>query len=141
LASELLARALEGKTGPCHQIDNSHLIDEYKSLEARLAIVRDLERVSSRSFSTFAKASRFFILLNIKEGQGIGETRAFAFGNVSQATQKYTQLEREYEGRGDVVLVGAGEQDAIRLAYTNYFADAQSFVGNVREALSVLSIK
>jgi hypothetical protein len=46
----------------------------------------------------------------------------------------------ELEGQADVVLVGASEQDAVKLAYTNYFGDASLFISRLDQALDVLDL-
>ena len=51
------------------------------------------------------------------------------FSDNRKAVESYSELERKFEGKADVVLVGAGvEQDSVRLAYTNYFSDASEFL-------------
>jgi hypothetical protein len=139
LAAEIVARGLEDMEGCLSGVPLADVLEEFDELEKATRIVSDLDRVSTREFSQFAKAVRFFVLVNIREGEEAGKTLAIPFESAARAIAQYSLVEKEYEGIGDVVLVGAGEQDAIRLAYTNYFADARSFLADLDTARKKLS--
>lgn len=128
LCSELLARCAEDKLGPCPELSNKELFQEYQSLENELHVIQRLRDLSSYQFQKFARSSKLFILINYTSGRKVGCFEAEGFKKVFDAVERYAILEEELQNQADVVLVGAGQQDAIKLAYTNYFSDASDFI-------------
>lgn len=64
LTSELLARAHEETSGYCKELDDKTLIGEFMQLEKKTGAIDRLRQLSSSQFTTFAKNSRLFILIN-----------------------------------------------------------------------------
>lgn len=128
LASEILSRSQEGTTGFCDGIRTSEVLSEFDYLENATHAVGRLRNLTSTNFSKFARSSKLFILINFVAGKREGEFEAEGFADNRSAAERYSQLEAELQGEADVVLVGASEQDAIKLAYTNYFSDASIFI-------------
>lgn len=62
----------------------------------------------------------------------VGELRILTYESAPEALRELFRLEKEQPG-SDIVLVRADTNDAIRLAYKNYFSDAREFVHLVEE--------
>lgn len=140
LASELLARAHEGMPGKMVDMDDRDIHHEFNELEGRVRAINHLRQLSSSEFARFARSSRLFILVNPFPENGSEVFHAIGFSDNRSAVERYAELEKEYQGRADVVLVGASEQDAIRLAYTNYFSDASDFLRLIDAATAKMNI-
>lgn len=139
LASEILARGHEGVPGYCADIPTPQLLEEFDELEHRMHAVARLRGLTSSAFRRFARSSRFFILINYVEGDRAGTSDASGFYDGRMALEAYSKLEKELQGEADVVLVGAGEQDAVKLAYTNYFSDASMFIKELDSSMIILT--
>jgi hypothetical protein len=107
-------------------------------LENSVHAIARLRNLTSSDFRRFARTSKLFILVNYTSGPNEGRFEAFGFVDNSSAVQRYSQLEKELQDLADVVLVGASQQESIKLAYTNYFSDASQFLNNLDEALNIL---
>lgn len=128
ICSEILSRAHESMPGPCGNVSDSDLLNEFDELEHNIHVIARLRNLMSSSFTEFARKYKLFILVNYTSGNEAPQTQAFGFFDNKSAVERYSRLESELQGRADVVLVGAGQQDAIKLAYTNYFSDASQFI-------------
>lgn len=138
LSSEILSRALEGMPGHCADMSIKDLIDQYTSLEHEIHAVARLRNLTSSQFRSFARTAKLFILINYIEGPRAGEFEAERFYDNRTAAERYSALEEELQEQADVVLVGASEQDAVKLAYTNYFGDASLFINRLDRSLEIL---
>ena len=138
IASEILARSHESRIGPCPDVVTKDLIAEYEALEGKMHAIARLRELTSSTFTRFARSNRLFILVNYVEGEKTGQTDAQGFSETKAAVERYNLLEKQLQGVADVVLVGASEQDSIRLAYTNYFSDASFFLSAIDGGVSLL---
>jgi putative GTP pyrophosphokinase len=138
LASEILARGRERVLGSCADTPTRQILEEFDALEHRMHAVARLRGLTSTAFRRFAVSSRFFILVNYIDGEFSGTTEAQGFSDSKMALETYSKLEKDLQSVADVVLVGAGEQDAIKLAYTNYFSDASMFIQELDSSIAVL---
>lgn len=134
IASELLSRAHEGVPGHCADASVEELVKEFKKLELTYRSIARLRELSSSEFGQFARSTKLFVLVNFFEPQEFGPLAAYGFSDNRSAVENYEKLEKEHQGRADVVLVGASEQDAVKLSYTNYFSDASIFLRLLDEA-------
>ena len=139
LTSEILSRALEGVPGYCADMSLNELVEEYHHLENEVHAVARLRNLTSSQFRSLARTAKLFILINFVDGPRSGEFEAERFFDNRTAAERYSILEAELEGQADVVLVGASEQDAVKLAYTNYFGDASLFITRLDRALESLA--
>lgn len=137
ICSEMLSRAHEGMPGFCGQMSNAQVLSEYQALEGELHAVARLRNLTSSEFQKFARTSKLFILINYTSGSREGTFEAEGFFDNASALARYSQVEADLQDQADVVLVGSSQQDAIKLAYTNYFSDASGFL----TALDKASIK
>ncbi|MDQ1193558.1 putative GTP pyrophosphokinase [Brevundimonas vesicularis] len=140
LASEILSRALENMPGYCASMSIRDVVEEFRHLESNVHAIARLRNLTSSQFRTFARSARLFILINYIDGPKSGQFEAERFFDNRTAAIRYSELEAELQGQADVVLVGASEQDAVKLAYTNYFGDASLFIKNLDTALDRLSV-
>lgn len=138
LCSEALSRALEDRPGFCSEIENAILLDEINHLEGELHAISRLRNLTSSEFQEFARTSRLFILVNYTSGDKEGSFEAEGFSDTASAVARYSELEASLGDEADVVLVGSNQQDAIKLAYTNYFSDASGFIYALDKALTAL---
>lgn len=139
ICSEVLARAFDGMTGCFPEISNKDLIQEFQYLEEELRTIQRLRELSSSEFQSFARKAKLFILINYTSGTKAGQFEALSFSDNSSAASMYSKLEHDLSEVADIVLVGASQQDAIKLAYTNYFSDASAFISFINEAVRKLA--
>jgi putative GTP pyrophosphokinase len=136
LCSELLSRRYEDVPGPCPNMETDDVVHELDDLEADIHAIGRLRNLTSSKFREFARSSKLFILINYMSGPEEAQFRAEGFSDNASAVRRYTELEAELQNKADVVLVGSSQQDAIKLAYTNYFSDASIFIRLVDSARS-----
>jgi len=60
--------------------------------------------------------------------------QVFRYDNTIKAIHEYGRLEREHEGKADVVLVRAATDASIREAYRNYYSDVEAFLEYIRDS-------
>jgi ppGpp synthetase/RelA/SpoT-type nucleotidyltranferase len=138
LASDILSRAHEGMPGFCADLGSSEILGEFDRLESKTRVISRLRGLTSSEFVQSAKGSRYFILVNYLSGPEEGKSQAFAFKSADFALMKYSELESDLFSKADIVLVRAREQDAIKLAYTNYFSDASQFLDYLERGRDIL---
>lgn len=138
LASDILSRYHEGMFGYCGDKNNQEIIDEFFHIESNTHALARLKGVTSSKFNKVAQSAKLFVLVNFYDPESEIPFEAFPYYDNRSAAEGYIRLEQEYQDRADVVLVGATDQDAVRLAYTNYLYDASIFIDLFEEAVSGL---
>lgn len=139
ICSEILARTHETRTGFCADASEIDLVKEYQALEGDLHAIHRLRNLTSSEFQNFARSSRLFILINYTSGPKETQLEALGFSDNASAVSRYSEIEAELQDVADVVLVGASQQDSIKLAYTNYFSDASGFITALDSSMKQLS--
>ncbi|MDQ0391803.1 RelA/SpoT domain-containing protein [Labrys monachus] len=139
LCSEILSRYHEDRTGFCTEVDSGDLLEEFRDLESKIHAISRLRSLTSSAFQKFARTSKLFILVNYTVSDKEGHFEAEGFTDNASAVVRYSELEKQLEGKADVVLVGASQQDAVKLAYTNYFSDASEFIAALDTAVEDLA--
>jgi putative GTP pyrophosphokinase len=134
LASELLARAHENKTGPFPNAPDREILDDFLQLDTELRLMQTLKGLNSAKGDVTDK--RNSILIFSKEG--VLEVRSFR--DATDALRALFELEKQMPDR-DVVLVRADTSEDVRLAFRNYFTDAREFVRLIDTACTKLSGK
>lgn len=134
VASELLARTEEGRTGFLHDLSDKKVAREFGSLNRELGIVRRL--ANAVASNPEIQSARNTILIFHFDGPVQLDVRTFS--SITPAQHAYSRLERELEGRADVVLVKAQSAEHLRRAFQNYFTDAGDFVRMVTDAYEAL---
>lgn len=131
LSSELLARAHEGLYGPLPHMADADVVGRFKDLDDDLSLLQTLRAVNqARGEITVHKN----IILIWSEGGGL---ETLSFNDAGEAVRRLFDLENRYPDR-DIVLVRASSTEAVRLAFRNYFSDAQEFIRLVDAACEKL---
>jgi len=134
LASELLSRTMEDRQGYLVDTPNRDVAREFGALNRELGVVRRLtEAVAS---NPRIEKDRNTILIFHFQGEQRLEIRSF--DSITPAQREYSELEKEFAGKADVVLVKAERVDDLRRSFQNYFTDAQEFVSLVTDAYNAL---
>lgn len=132
LASELLARAHENRTGPFQTASNQEVLDEFLKMDSELHLMQTLGSLNRTKGDTTDK--RNAILIFSKKG----ELEIRNFRDATDALRALFELEKKMPDR-DIVLVRADSSEEVRLAFRNYFSDARDFVKYVDNACTKLS--
>lgn len=138
LASELLARRFEDRTSAFPAAPYREMRDELLHLENQTRILQLFRRVNSKIVDIDFKKNNILIfpLVGRLEDENESELRIESFFAVTPAISRYNALEKELEGRADVVLVRADSFENLRVTFRNYFADTSEFTANLDDALS-----
>lgn len=121
LASEILSRAHEGKTGPFPDYSNGELLQRFENVDKEIHIIRTLTGLNSSE--TVYTDSRNSILIFKDDGS----LEVKSFKEAPDALRELFRLERDFPTL-DVVLVKADTNEEIRMAFKNYFSDAKDFI-------------
>ena len=137
VASEILARRYEQMTScyPDETWDN--LKDRLVELEEETRILQLFRRVNSKVVNIDFKMNNILIFPFVSEAEeNESDLEIMPFYSVNIALEMYNNLEKELEGRADVVLVRADNFENLRITFRNYFADTTEFVQNLDSALA-----
>lgn len=136
VASEILARKYEGMNASLPSLTWEELCEELHSLEEQARILQLFRRVNSKVVDIDFRINNILIFPFVIESQeNENELEVIPFRNVNAAIERYDQLEKEFEGRADVVLVRADNFENLRITFRNYFADTTDFVHFLDDAL------
>ena len=121
LASEILARADERRKGPFPDKADRDVVREFLEMELKISLMQTLRglNVANTEISTNRNAILIF--------PEVGDLEVKTFRDATDALRALFALERERPGT-DIVLVRADTTDEVRLAFRNYFTDAQDFI-------------
>jgi hypothetical protein len=132
LASEILARAHEKLNGPLPELLDRDLTSQFLTLDKELGLLRMLRGLNSANKMVSNKRNTILIF----SSTGIPDVRTYR--NARKALLALFELERTMPDR-DIVLVRADTSDDVRLAFRNYFSDAQEFIALVESGCSKLA--
>lgn len=132
LASEILARAHEGVTGPFPHLSNANLLGEFLKIDKELALIQTLKGLSLAKTEISDKRNT---ILNFSED---GSLDIKSYRDATDALRALFELERKFP-KNDIVLVRADTSDEVRLAFRNYFNDAREFVRLVEAGCTKIS--
>lgn len=135
VASELIARAHEGGTGPLPDLANRDLVQEFSTLDNELGVMERLTRAVS-SNPPIPRGKNVILVFHLKGDQRLDVQ---SYDSITPAQEAYARLEKELEGEADIVLVKAEHAEDLKRAFQNYFTDAREFVRLVRDAARKLS--
>ena len=121
LASEILARAHESRTGPFPDISDRELTSQFLQVDKELGLLRTLRGLNAANGAISNKRNAILIF------SGTGELEVRSFRDAPDALRALFELERTMPDR-DIVLVRADTSDEVRLAFRNYFSDARDFI-------------
>ena len=134
LASEILARTFEDKKSFLGHLSDNEVVEMFDRLNSKIDFAKKLklldviqERVSERKNT---------ILMFEDETK----LRMWDFPTVPKALEELVKLEREKPDK-NIVLVRADKGKDMRIAFKNYFSDANDFIDKVFQGRSILSSK
>jgi len=131
LASEIIARAYENRSGCYPDVGSADLVRRFKTLEDEIHVLRILRGLN---ISTQKMGGRKNVILSVSID---GKLDLFTYAKGADAIRKYFQLEKLQNG-ADVVLVKGDTGADIRLSYKNYFSDPNDFLRYVEKGSSKL---
>lgn len=132
LASEILARAHENRTGPYPELSNENLVHKFLEIDKELLLVQTLSGLSQAK--THISEKRNTILIFSEDGSL--ETKSYR--DATDALRALFELEKKHP-TNDIVLVRADSSDEVRLAFRNYFNDADEFVRLIESGCTIIS--
>ncbi len=121
LASEILARAHESRTGPFPDVSDRDLLEEFLILDQELGLLQTLRGLHQAKSDISDKKNSILIF------DPAGELTIRSYRDATDALRDLFELEKELPGK-DIVLVRADSSDEVRTAFRNYFTDAREFV-------------
>lgn len=132
-ASELLARAHEGRRGPFPNLSDREVLEAFLTLDEQLMLTNTLRGLNSTQGSA-SNSKRNSILIFSKDG----DLEIRNFSSAPDALRVLFELEKQMPDR-DIVLVRADTSEDVRLAFRNYFSDAKDFLTLLDGACEQLS--
>lgn len=121
LASEILARAHEGRKGPIPEISDADLLTNFLAIDKELSLMQTLAGLSQAKTDISDKRNT---ILNFSED---GSLEIKSFRDATDALRALFELERKFPNN-DIVLVKADTSAEVRLAFRSYFSDAKEFI-------------
>jgi ppGpp synthetase/RelA/SpoT-type nucleotidyltranferase len=121
VASELIARAHEGKVGPLPDLTSEDLVREFRTLDQELGIMERLTRAVA-SNPPIRRGKNVILIFHLKGDQ---ELEVRSYDSIAPAQEAYAELEKELDGKADIVLVKAEHAEDLKRAFQNYFTDAK----------------
>ncbi len=132
LASEILARHVEGAKGPFPDTLDRDLVSEFLSIDKDIGLLRMLKGLNSANKAVNEKRNAILMF------SGTSELEIFYFASATDALDALFELERQHPKK-DIVLVRADTSDEMRLAFRNYFSDAKDFIELIERGCVALS--
>ncbi|MDM7927330.1 MAG: RelA/SpoT domain-containing protein [Blastomonas fulva] len=132
VASELLARHFEDMNSCLPDMSNDNLKQRLIDLEQETRILQLFRNVNSKVVNINFKMNNILLFPFVVENkENESDLEVFSFSNLNHALEKYSKLEKDHEGKADVVLVRADNFENMRITFRNYFADTTDFVSHV----------
>lgn len=132
LASEILARAHEGLTGPFPEKGDREILEEFLAIDRELMLLSTLKGLNQAKSEVSDKKNTILIFTSE------GELTVRSYRDATDALRALFMLEKEMP-HNDIVLVRADSSEEVRLAFRNYFSDAREFVRLIDNACAKLS--
>jgi len=121
LASEILARAYEKSKGPFPELEDREVVRRFLALDEELSLLNTLHGLNAANKSVTENRNTILIF------SPHGDLEIRTFRDAPDALKSLFELEKQFPDR-DIVLVRADTSDEVRLAFRNYFSDAQEFI-------------
>jgi putative GTP pyrophosphokinase len=132
LTSEILARSFEGLKGPFPEMSDVDLVKSFLSTNDELGLLNMLQGLNAAD--TEVTTNRNAILIFSESG----DLEIQTYRDATEALRALFELEKE-RPNNDIVLVRADSSEDVRLAFKNYFSDAQDFIRLVETGCEKLS--
>ncbi len=140
VCSEIIARTTENSNSCFPEMSDSDLTKAFEAANKStnlLEILRRTNQVSTDLSEKFFKKKLNTILTYPYEGGTM--LRVYSFDDTRKAIERYEELEKELEGKADVVLVRAEDANSLMKVFQNYFTDARDFVRYVTRGVDTLN--
>lgn len=138
LASEILARAHEGAQSCCPDLTNPDLIEQFIRVATGSGLWVTLNRLRAIPAEPSKRQNAILVYHLDQVDAEENRLQVFRYENTIKAIHEYGRLEKEFEGKADVVLVRAATDNSIREAYRNYYSDVEAFLDYVRQGVERL---
>lgn len=140
LSSKIIARTSEHNKSCLSELSDKRLLSEFKTADKKLGLLQTFEnlRVTSQRGVRLKKNTLLIFKFDSEEDGEYLEVRTFE--NVNRAIEAYDDLEKEFGGTADIVLVRGETEENIRDAFRNYFSDARAFVDLMNDGLEALQL-
>ena len=134
-ASEILARPFEDEKSCLGHLSDNEIVEGFDSLNSEIGFYRNLRLLDVIQEEV---SERKNMILMFEDG----ERKLFKWGfpTVPRALKKLAELEQKNPGK-NIVFVRADKGEDLRIAFKNYFSDADDFIEKVFQGRSVLSSK
>lgn len=133
-ASEILARCFENRKGPVPEFTDQDTVKQFLQLDEELGLLNMLKGLNAAKKDVSEKKNIILIF------KGEKELQVKAYKDSTDALKELFRLEKELP-QHDIVLVRADSSDEVRLAFRNYFSDAQDFINLIEQGCQKLSGK
>ncbi|WP_430910467.1 RelA/SpoT domain-containing protein [Methylobacterium sp. sgz302541] len=134
ISSEIIARSFEDRTSSMAEVKDDELIKNFLALDKELGFMNLLRGLNSQEKEVSEYKN---MILIFSEGRALNVKH---FRDATDALRALFDLERENPGQ-DIVLVRADTTEEIRIAFKNYFSDAQDFIHLIDAGCEKLSHK
>lgn len=132
LSGEIMARAFESSRGAFPILDDRTVVEDFLKLDKELRLLNTLRGLNAADKEVTDRKNAILIFSSNREL----EVRTFR--DATDALRALFDLEREFP-ESDVVLVKADTSEDVRLAFRNYFSDAQDFIRLMEEGCEKLT--
>lgn len=140
VCSEIIARTNENSTSCYPDMTNGEVSAAFGDANKKtnlLEILRRTNQVSPDLSEKFFKKKLNTILIYPFEGGTM--LRVVTVDDTRKAIERYEELEKEMEGKADVVLVRAEDANSLMKVFQNYFTDARDFVRYIGRGVETLN--
>ncbi|MFN9758721.1 MAG: RelA/SpoT domain-containing protein [Planctomycetota bacterium] len=132
LASEILARAHEGRRGPCPDLGDSDLVQQFLAADKELGLLKTLGGLNTAKQQVSGNRNTILIF------ELSGELSIQTYRDATDAIRALFDLEKKHPDR-DIVLVRADTAAQMRSAFRNYFSDARDFISLINDGCAKLA--
>lgn len=137
LMSSAIAKMEDCPAVPTTPARDEDLVAELREVENSVDAVRRLRTFSIApeevEFADVKNAKYYLLELNVDTGEL--DIQAFTGREIEKASDQYLEAEKKVTRETDAVLVSVESIAALRKAYPNYYADTDTFVYLVEQAL------
>jgi hypothetical protein len=130
LASELISRVWEGRSGPLPDLSNAELVAEFSKLDVELGFIEMLRALNANDAVLRSRSQNLILIFTPDEPL---EIRAYPTDRAAVAAMLDLEIDAIF-GEKDIVAVRGNKKD-VRNAFRNYFTDARDFLEYIDQAL------
>lgn len=142
--SEIIARSEEGRTSILGELTSKEVCDYFNEYDGKtnlLEILRRTNHFSPNLNQDVLNRRLNTILIYPLDPKSEAMLRVRTISDTRRAIEEYESLEKELEGKADVVLVRAEDVQTLMKVFQNYFTDARDFVQYVDRGRKSLAKK